>query len=143
MSKDFMVVHKSVLPDCLEQVIRAKNLIETERLPVNEACKKCYISRSTFYKYKDKVFEMTDSYSRKAILSVHLINVPGALSEVLNELNKQNINIITINQDGTIKNISYVTIMFDTTNLTAPIIDMVNSIRKLDKVKDTALTAFE
>ena len=62
---------------------------------------------------------------------------------MLNELNKQNINIITINQDGTIKNISYVTIMFDTTNLTAPIIDMVNSIRKLDKVKDTALTAFE
>ena len=143
MNKDFMVVHKSVLPDCLEQVIKAKNLIETNKLPVNEACRKCYISRSTFYKYKDKVFEMADSFSRKAILSVHLLNVPGALSEVLNEIYKYGVNIITINQDGMIKNIAYVTLMIDTGTLNDPVIDLLNSTKKLDKVKDITLTAFE
>ncbi len=86
---------------------------------------------------------MADSFSRKAILSVHLLNVPGALSEVLNEIYKYGVNIITINQDGMIKNIAYVTLMIDTGTLNAPVIDLLNSTKKLDKVKDITLTAFE
>ena len=42
-----------------------------------------------------------------------------------------------------IKNIAYVTLMIDTGTLNAPVIDLLNSTKKLDKVKDITLTAFE
>ena len=40
MKNDYLIVHKSVLPDSYEEVVMAKELIEIEKISVSDACKK-------------------------------------------------------------------------------------------------------
>ena len=56
MSKTkYYLIDASILPDVYGKVIRAKNLILTgEAASVSQAVKMAGISRSAYYKYKDK-----------------------------------------------------------------------------------------
>ena len=54
MEKDYLIVSRKILPDYLDQVIQARDLLSSHEVSsVTEAVKKAGISRSTFYKYKD------------------------------------------------------------------------------------------
>ena len=52
-SNEYLIVHKSILPEYFEQVIQARELINDKNFSVSDACKQLNISRSTYYKYKD------------------------------------------------------------------------------------------
>ena len=69
MQNEFLIVHKDVLPPYYAKVAKAVYLMEHETKSVSDVCKELDISRSTFYKYKDKVFELSGDFGRKAILS--------------------------------------------------------------------------
>ena len=57
MLKDYLIVHKDVLPDVFEKVVQVKKMMEQgEEIQVSDAVKKVGLSRSTYYKYKDDVF---------------------------------------------------------------------------------------
>ena len=84
--KEFLIVHKDVLPPYYMKVVEAVYLMEHENKSVSDVCKSLDISRSTFYKYKDKVFELTGEYGRKAILSFKVENEKGVLSSILNDI---------------------------------------------------------
>ena len=56
MSLEYLIVNKELLPKCFEKVVEAKNLLNNTDSNISSICKKCGISRSTFYKYQDKVF---------------------------------------------------------------------------------------
>ena len=50
MSSDYLIVNKKLLPDFLDKVIEARNLLESrEALTVTEAVQKAGISRNTYY----------------------------------------------------------------------------------------------
>ena len=54
MSDNYLIIHKSVLPDYYEKVLEARRLLESGRVrEVSEAVRRVGISRSTYYKYKD------------------------------------------------------------------------------------------
>ena len=64
MSKNtFLLVDKAVLPPYYEQVVEAVKLVEQEGKNISDVCKILGISRSTYYKYKDKVFELSNDVS--------------------------------------------------------------------------------
>ena len=143
MKGDFLIIHKDVLPPFYEKVAQAVRLLEQENKSVSDVCKELDISRSTFYKYKDKVFELSSDFGRKAIISLRAQNEKGVLSTVINEISSYHGNILTINQDMPIHSFAYVTIMVDTRDLTVSIYELIENIKQIQKVKDVTLVAFE
>ena len=74
MDNQFLIVHRSALPDYFQKVVEAKALLASGRIrDVSAAAKAAGISRSTYYKYKDYVFEPSQmSEGRRAVLSMVL-----------------------------------------------------------------------
>ena len=144
MSKNtFLLVDKTVLPPYYEQVVEAVKLVEQEGKNISDVCKILGISRSTYYKYKDKVFELSSTYGRKAIISLRAENEKGVLSSILNTIASLQGNILTINQDMPIHNLAYITVTLDTKELTVSIYDLISNLKKLPKIKDVSLLAVE
>ena len=143
MKGDFLIIHKNVLPPFYEKVVKASRLIEEENKSISDVCKELDISRSTFYKYKDKVFELPKGYGRKAIISLRAENEKGVLSNVLNAIASYGGNILTINQEMPIHNMAYITVTIDATDLTVSVYELTSQIKTVAKVKEVSLLAFE
>ena len=71
MLDQYLIIHKSILPDYYEKVLEARHLLEDGKIKdVSQAARQVGISRSTYYKYKDYILEPTDfTGGRKAVLS--------------------------------------------------------------------------
>ena len=66
---------------------------------VSQAVKQVGISRSTYYKYKDYIFEPSDlNSSRKAVFSMMLDHAPGVLSALLACISECGASVLTITQ---------------------------------------------
>ena len=139
----FLLVDKTVLPPYYEQVVEAVKLVEQEGKNISDVCKILGISRSTYYKYKDKVFELSSTYGRKAIISLRAENEKGVLSSILNAIASSQGNILTINQDMPIHNLAYITVTLDTKDLTVSIYGLISNLKKLPKIKEVSLLAVE
>ena len=96
MKGDFLIIHKEVLPPLYEKVVEAVRLLEQDGKSVSDVCKELEISRSTFYKYQDKVFELSSDFGRKAIISLRAQNEKGVLSDVINLIAHYHGNILKI-----------------------------------------------
>ena len=83
MNDDYFVIHKKVLPDYFEKVIKIKEIISLGA-NISDACKQVGLSRSTFYKYKDYVNRPSMKVGKRVILSLKLVDEPGSLSNILN-----------------------------------------------------------
>ena len=58
---NYFLVDSSILPSVYSGVIAAKNLLASgEAVSVSQAVKMAGISRSAYYKYKDKSFEYSE-----------------------------------------------------------------------------------
>ena len=58
----YFVVKQKAVPEVLLKVVEAKRLLESEKvLTVQEAVDAVGISRSSFYKYKDDIFQFHDN----------------------------------------------------------------------------------
>ena len=81
----YYVVTQKAVPDVLLRVVEAKRLLESEKVPtVQEAVDAVGISRSSFYKYKDDIFQFHDNAQGTTLtLTFQMEDEPGLLSEVL------------------------------------------------------------
>lgn len=145
MNNKYLIIDKSVLPDVFEKVIKVKELIKTGKCQdITEAVKEIGISRSSYYKYKDCIFTVSNSFQgHKVIISLLLDHKPGTLSKILDKLADKKGNILTINQDIPINNTANVTITFDTYNLTIELDDLIKEIGVMDNVLKIGLIAME
>lgn len=127
---NYFIVHKSVLPEFFEKVVKARRLIEngTEK-DVSSAVKAVGISRSTYYKYKDFILEPSVvGDGRRAVISVMLSHEPGTLSELLHKISEAGGSIITINQSVPIHGKAEVNISLDVTGISGNLDSFVKSI---------------
>ena len=145
MSKDYYVIHKKMLPDYIDKVIYARNLLESKEVnTVTEAVRKAGISRNTFYKYKDYIYEgSNNTITRHATISVFLKDERGALSSVINVITESNANILTISQALPIANKANVLISLDISNIIGTIEDLTENIKKLPYTRRVYLDALE
>lgn len=143
--KKFLVIDSSVLPDVFEKVLTAKELLRTNSAKgISEAVKKVDISRSTFYKYKDYVFSLSEGMiGNKAILSFLLKDERGTLSSILKLLSDNNVNILTINQDLPINKIANVSITIEISKMSVEIDLLVENLKNLNGVVMAELLALE
>ncbi len=96
----YYVVTQKAVPDVLLRVVEAKRLLESEKVPtVQEAVDAVGISRSSFYKYKDDIFQFHDNVRGTTItLTFQMEDEPGLLSDVLKIIAEYGANILTIHQ---------------------------------------------
>ncbi len=143
MNKEFLLVHKDIIPPFFEDVIKAREKIEGENRNISDVCKELGISRSTYYKYKDKVFYVGVDYGKKAIIGFKTQNVKGVLSAILNTIASENGNVLTISQDMPIHNLAHITVAIDTKELTDSLSVLVKKLSAVNYVKKVELIAFE
>ena len=142
MSDDYYVIHKKVLPDYFENVIQIKEIIN-KGASISDACKEVGLSRSTFYKYKDYVNRPSIKVGRHIILSLKLVDEPGALSNILNEIASRNANILAINQEVPIHNIAFVTLTIAVMDMDISIQSFIQELHRGKNVIDVMLIAVE
>lgn len=133
MGNKYLVVERSLLPAHCEKVAEAKRLInDGEAKDVSEAVKMVGISRSTYYKYRDYIKEMSSVSMRKhAIISMMMSHEVGLLSSMLRVVSEYDFSIWTINQNPPVDGKANVVITLDLGNAVDSIDDLLADIRSL------------
>jgi chorismate mutase len=132
----YYVVDSRVLPEVYLRVMEVKRLLQDGVCQrVNDAVKKMGISRSTYYKYKDSIFDFYNHKSDILTLMVILDNITGTLFRVLDVIAKSNANILTINQNIPKDNAAMVSISIETIRMTEGMDHLVDKIKGLEGVR--------
>ncbi len=145
MAEKYLIVNKKILPDYLDKVIEARHLLMScEVLTITEAVQRVGISRNTYYKYKDYVFQPEETNNqRRASLSMVLAHEAGALSAVLGSISRANASIITISQSTPVALRASVMMVLDITNLHGTIDTLIEVLKDLSQVHSVHLDALE
>ncbi|WP_432664119.1 ACT domain-containing protein [Wukongibacter baidiensis] len=143
MKNKYLVIDKKILPDVFEKVLKAKELIRSGKVKgITEAVKNVGISRSTFYKYKDYVFALSEgNLGKKVTISLLLEHETGILSDLLNLIADKKGNILTINQNIPINKIANVSITFDISSLEIDFDELMDEVKNAPGVIMTNLVA--
>lgn len=139
------LVDSSILPEVFSKVVEVKRLLtKYPGKTVNEAVKEVNISRSTYYKYKDYVFPFYET-SRGRIITLHFVveDIPGILSNILNQIALSKANIVTINQNIPINGLADVIISIETKNMEISIKELMDNISSIEGVRKHAILARE
>lgn len=145
MLDDYLIVHKSILPDYYEKVVSARLLVESgEAKDVSDAVRRVGISRSTYYKYKDYVLEPSAvSEGRMAVISVMLSHEPGVLSALLTKISDVGGSIVTITQSMPIREKAQVTLCLDISEVSGTLEDLMADISVTPGVEKPKILAVE
>lgn len=145
MLDNYLIVHKNILPDYYEKVLEARRLLDSGKVKeVSQAAKLAGISRSTYYKYKDYIFEPSDmADGRKAVLSFMLEHEAGVLSALLARISAAGANVLTITQSLPIHNMASVTVSVDISSMPGPLSELLSNIESSTGVENARLLAVE
>ncbi|MCR5031742.1 MAG: ACT domain-containing protein [Lachnospiraceae bacterium] len=126
-ASEYFVVRKKAVPEVLLKVVEAKTLLDSEKVrTVQEATDMVGLSRSSFYKYKDDIFEFHDTTQGSTItLICQMDDEPGLLSDVLKIIADCGANILTIHQSIPINNVASLTISIQALQTTGNLSDML------------------
>ena len=145
MLDNYLIIHKSILPEYYEKVVEAKRLLETgEVRDVSQAVQLTGISRSTFYKYKDFILEPTEmADGRRAVISVTLSHENGVLSALLAKISELGGSILTITQSMPIRNLASVTVTVDISAIAGTPEAFLGALKTVPGVESPRLVAVE
>lgn len=133
----YYIVSSNVLPEVFIKVMEVKQLlVEGSNMKINDAVKLVGISRSTYYKYKDSIFDLYDE-GRDNIITVMLMleHVKGTLSRILDLIAKHNGNVLTINQNIPQNNMAMVSLSIEVSNLDESTATLFDEIKEQNGVK--------
>lgn len=145
MLDNYLIIHKSILPEYYEKVIEARHLLEDGKIKdVSQAVRQVGISRSTYYKYKDYILKPVEmSGGRKAVLSMMLAHEQGVLSSLLVRVSEVRASVLTITQSLPIRGKASVTISLDISDMTENISDLIEGLGGVSGVEQVRLLAVE
>lgn len=140
MSGNYLVIDKRVLPDVYEKVLFTKKLLKDGKVKeITEAVKIAGISRSVYYKYKDYVFDFSEtSGGRKVTFNIIIKNEKGVLSIISNYIAEQGGDILTINQGIPLNGYANMSITIDLSCVNGDIktlTDGLSNLKNIEKVE--------
>lgn len=141
----YYVVKEKAVPEVLLKVIEAKRLMETKKAStIQEAVEQIGISRSSFYKYKDDIFQFHDnSQGTTLTMTFNIDDRPGVLSNVLRQIAEFGANILTIHQSIPINGIAALSISVQVLQTTGDISDMLEVLESGEGVHQVKILAKE
>lgn len=129
---NYLLLDMSVLPEVYVKVIEAKGYLQSgEAANASQAAKMAGISRSAYYKYKDKIFEYSEQGDDVTTINAKLQDNAGVLSSVMNELYLAGANILAVNQSIPVNNIADVSITVSfaqSGHMTDEVIEKIKSV---------------
>lgn len=126
MAENYLLVSADALPEVFLRVAEANRLLKTRQVDsCSAAAAAAGISRSAFYKYKDKV-RPYDNQIDSSVITVQAIlsDKPGILSGFISVFCDAGANILTVNQNIPIRGAAPVSV-------SARIDTMIVSVEKL------------
>lgn len=136
----YMLIDSSILPEIYSKVILAKNLIAGgEASSATQAAKMAGISRSAYYKYKDKIFEYSEQGDDTTTLNAKLLDNAGVLSSVMNELYLAGANVLSVNQSIPVNSVADVSITVRISDTDSSNEELVEKIKTINGVKTVSV----
>jgi len=141
----YYVVKQRAVPEVLLKVVEAKSLLESEKvLTVQDAVDKVGISRSSFYKYKDDIFQFHNNSEGTTItLTFQMDDEPGLLSDVLKTIADYHGNILTIHQSIPINGVASLSISIQILQNTGDVSKMIETMENQKGVHRIKIMAKE
>ena len=130
MAKKFLLVDSDALPDVFLKVVRAKELLAAGSVKnLSAAAKEVDISRSAMYKYKDKVFDVSEA---KTVVAVHvvLMDETGALQNLVKIIARYNVSIVTITQSAPVDGTAAVSITMKVKDMVGDVDSLVEEMKR-------------
>ena len=145
MLKSYLIVERSALPDYFVKVVEARRLLETGACAqVSDDVRQAGISRSTYYKYKDKIMEPSQlNIGHRASLMLTLTHKAGMLSRVLNDVSDFGANILTITQSLPVHGKASIMLTLDMIKMQEPVERMIEALQQIEGVEKVRLLAVE
>lgn len=145
MGSKYYVVKEQAVPEVLLKVVEAKKLLDTGRVStINEAADKVGISRSSFYKYKDDIFQFHDNAQGTTItLTFQMEDEPGLLSDVLKIVAQFGANILTIHQSIPINGVASLSLSVQVLPTTGNVSEMLATMEQQKGVRSVKIVAKE
>lgn len=144
-TSDYYVVKKKALPEVLLNVVEAKRLLETRKAAtIQDAVEAVGISRSSFYKYKDDIFQFHDNSQGTTItITFQMDDEPGLLSDVLKIIADHGANILTIHQSIPINSTASLSLSIQILETTHDVDSMIRMMEQQRGVHGVQLIAKE
>ena len=145
MLENYLIIHKSILPEYYEKVLQARRLMDSGKVKeVSQAVRQVGISRSTYYKYKDYIIEPSAvSGDRRAVLSMMLDHEPGVLSALLAQVSEAGASVLTIAQSPPVHGQASVTLSLSIGSMEGPMAALMENIKNTAGVENLRLLAVE
>ena len=142
---EFYVVKKKAVPEVLLKVVEAKRLLESGRIAtIQEAADAVNISRSSFYKYKDDIFQFHDnSQGTTFTITFQMDDEPGLLSDVLKDIAAFGANILTIHQSIPINGMASLSLSIQILKNTGSVSDIISKLENEQGVHSVKMVAKE
>lgn len=133
---NYYIVEGSILPDvCLKVLEADKYMLSGKAKNISEATDMAKISRSAYYKYKDKVKPFNQLATDSIItFSCTLFDKPGILSNILANFAKCGANILTINQNIPSNDVAILIIAARTANMKMSIDSLIKKSMQIEGV---------
>ena len=141
----YYLLRQKAVPEVLLKVAEAKKLIASEKaMTIQEATDQLGISRSSFYKYKEDIFEFHDNAQGTTItLTFQMEDEPGILSDVLKVIAEFGANILTIHQSIPINGVASLSLSVQVLETTRDISEMLETMGKHRGVRNVKILAQE
>lgn len=145
MLNSYLLVERSALPDYFIKVVEARRLLDRGVYSqVSDAVRAVGISRSTYYKYKDKIVEPSLlGVGHRASLMLTLSHEAGMLSRVLNAISDFSVNILNITQSLPVHGKVSIMLALDLADTREPIEKLIEVLQVIQGVDRVHLLAVE
>ena len=143
MGSRYFVVKEQAVPEVLLKVVEARKLLDTGKVhTINEAADQVGISRSSFYKYKDDIFQFHDNAQGITItLTFQMKDEPGLLSDVLKVIAEFKANILTIHQSIPINGVASLSLSVQVLPTTGNVSEMLETMERHRGVRNLKILA--
>ena len=133
----YYLIRRSHLPEVIRKTVEVTERLQRQpNLSVSEAGQAVGISRSAYYKYKDVVRPFYSAMEGHIVtMALTLQHIPGVLSNVLNTMAAQRMNILTINQSLPLQGVATVIVSADTRDIVGDIQDVLDGVLALNGVE--------
>jgi len=139
--KKYYIVEESVLPQGLLRAYRARQLLQQGKAKnISEAVRRVGISRSVYYRYKDKV-QLYGRQYREDIITLRAVlrDRAGVLSMFLNGVAKAGANVLTVSQSIPVGGTASITMSLSTAGMKMSAETMVKRLLAIDGVEDAGI----
>ena len=141
----YYVLKEKAVPEVLLKVVEAKRLLDSGKVAsIQEATEITGISRSSFYKYQDDIFQFHENAKGTTItMIIQMDDEPGILSDVLKIIAEYRANILTIHQSIPINGIASLTLSIQVLQTTGDISRMIEQLEGQPSVHHVKILAKE